>query len=256
MEHDDKEMAMSDRKRIALLIDCDNSRYNAIEGVLEELSKIGVINVRHAHGDWNGPQLKGWMEQLHPHAIRPIQQFAYTKGKNATDAAMIIDAMDLLYSNNVDAFALMTSDSDFTPLVLRILEFGLPVYGFGEQKTPEPFVDACSTFIFTENLVAQSEENKEQKPPARKTPAQLRQDAALVKLLRTAVDQTSGDDDWAGLGAVGQYISNTSPFHPKNYGYTKLSDLVKASGLFDVEMRGGKSMFIKSKPPGQKARKK
>lgn len=247
---------MSERKRIALLIDCDNSRHNAIEGVLEELSKLGVVNVRHAHGDWNGTQLKGWIEQLHPHAIRPIQQFAYTKGKNATDAAMIIDAMDLLYSENVDAFALMTSDSDFTPLVLRILEFGLPVYGFGERKTPEPFVDACSTFIFTENLVAQSEENKEQKPPARKTPSQLRQDAALVKLLRTAVDQTSDDDDWAGLGVVGQYISNNSPFHPKNYGYTKLSDLVKASGLFEVEMRGGKNMYIKSKPRSQKARKK
>ncbi len=245
---------MSDRKRIALLIDCDNSRHNAIEGALEELSKLGVVNVRHAHGDWNSPQLKGWVEQLHPRAIKPIQQFAYTKGKNATDAAMIIDAMDLLYSGNVDAFALMTSDSDFTPLVMRILEFGLPVYGFGEQKTPAPFVDACSTFIFTENLVVQSEGNKEQKPPAKRTPAQLRQNAGLVKLLRTAVDQTSGDDDWAGLGSVGQYISNNSPFHSKNYGYTKLSDLVKAIGLFEVEMRGKKNMYIKSMPPGKKAK--
>ncbi|MEZ5569516.1 MAG: NYN domain-containing protein [Halioglobus sp.] len=125
---------MPEAKRIALLIDCDNVSHSAIEGVLEELAKHGTVNVRHAHGDWNSPSLGGWAEKLHPHAIRPMQQFAYTKGKNATDSAMIIDAMDLLYSGNVDAFALMTSDSDFTPLVLRILESGFPVYGFGQKN--------------------------------------------------------------------------------------------------------------------------
>ena len=149
---------MSNKNRIALLIDCDNVSHNAVEGVLEELAKYGMVNVRHAHGDWNNPSLSGWAERLHPNAIRPMQQFAYTKGKNATDSAMIIDAMDLLYSGNVDAFALMTSDSDFTPLALRILENGMPVYGFGEKKTPKPFVDACSPFIYTENLMAESEE--------------------------------------------------------------------------------------------------
>ena len=137
-----------------MLIDCDNVSHTAIEGVLEELAKHGTVNVRHAHGDWNNPSLSGWAEKLHPHAIRPMQQFAYTKGKNATDSAMIIDAMDLLYSGNVDAFALMTSDSDFTPLVLRILESGFPVYGFGQKKTPKPFVDSCSPFIYIENLVS------------------------------------------------------------------------------------------------------
>ncbi len=146
---------MQEAKRIALLIDCDNVSHTAIEGVLEELAKHGTVNVRHAHGDWNNPSLSGWAGKLHPHAIRPMQQFAYTKGKNATDSAMIIDAMDLLYSNNVDAFALMTSDSDFTPLVLRILESGFPVYGFGEKKTPQPFVDSCSPFIYIENLVTE-----------------------------------------------------------------------------------------------------
>jgi uncharacterized protein (TIGR00288 family) len=125
---------VQETKRIALLIDCDNVSHTAIEGVLEELAKHGTVNVRHAHGDWKSPSLSGWADKLHPHAIRPMQQFAYTKGKNATDSAMIIDAMDLLYSGNVDAFALMTSDSDFTPLVLRILESGFPVYGFGEEK--------------------------------------------------------------------------------------------------------------------------
>ena len=122
---------MQEAKRIALLIDCDNVSHKAIEGVLEELAQHGTVNVRHAHGDWKSPSLSGWAEELHPHAIRPMQQFAYTKGKNATDSAMIIDAMDLLYSGNINAFALMTSDSDFTPLVLRILESGFPVYGFG-----------------------------------------------------------------------------------------------------------------------------
>ena len=149
---------MSETKRIALLIDCDNVSHNSIEGVLEELAKYGMVNVRHAHGDWNHPSLSGWIGRLHPNAIRPMQQFAYTKGKNATDSAMIIDAMDLLYSGSIDAFALMTSDSDFTPLVMRILESGLPVYGFGEKKTPQPFVDACSPFIYTENLAVEEKE--------------------------------------------------------------------------------------------------
>lgn len=238
---------MPERKRIALLIDCDNVSHNSIEGVLEELAKHGMVNIRHAHGDWNSPSLSGWIDRLHPHAIRPMQQFAYTKGKNATDAAMIIDAMDLLYSNSVDAFSLMTSDSDFTPLVLRILESGLPVYGFGEKKTPQPFVDACSTFIYTENLVAEKEDKSDNHQQlVKKSRNELRQDTALVKLLRTAVEQTSDDDEWAHMSKVGHYISNNSSFSSINYGYRKLGDLIRASELFDVEMRkDGTSMYIK-----------
>ena len=238
---------MADKKRIALLIDCDNVSHNSIEGVLEELAKYGMVNVRHAHGDWNNPSLSGWINKLHPHAIRPMQQFAYTKGKNATDSAMIIDAMDLLYSKTVDAFALMTSDSDFTPLVMRILESGLPVYGFGEKKTPQPFVDACSPFIFTENLVA-TEEDKSDSPKqsVKKNKKELRKDTSLVKLLRTAVEQTSDDDGWAELGRVGSYISNNSSFSSINYVYKKISDLIKASELFEIDMRkDGKAMIIK-----------
>lgn len=233
--------------RIALLIDCDNVSHNSIEGVLEELAKNGMVNVRHAHGDWNSPLLSGWIDRLHPHAIRPMQQFAYTKGKNATDAAMIIDAMDLLYSDNIDAFALMTSDSDFTPLVMRILESGLPVYGFGGKKTPQPFVDACSTFIFTENLDSVKEDkSEEEKPKHKKSRAELRKDTVLVKLLRTAVEQTAGDDDWAHMSKVGLYISNNSSFSSINYGYKKLGDLIRASELFDIEMRNdGSGMYIK-----------
>lgn len=241
---------MSELNRIALLIDCDNVSHNSIEGVIEELSKFGKVNVRHAHGDWNSKSLSGWIERLHPHAIRPMQQFAYTKGKNATDSAMIIDAMDLLYGKTVEAFALMTSDSDFTPLVMRLLESGLPVYGFGEKKTPQPFVDACSTFIYTENLANEKEDKGSDKPSAKKGKAKgkakLRQDAALVKLLRTAVEQTSGDDDWALMSNVGKYISNNSSFSPVNYGYIKLGELIRATELFDTEMRNeGKSLYIK-----------
>ena len=237
---------MQERKRIALLIDCDNVSHNSIEGVIAELSKFGMVNVRHAHGDWQSPSMQGWTEKLHPHAIRPMQQFAYTKGKNATDSAMIIDAMDLLYSGTVDEFALMTSDSDFTPLVMRLLESGLPVYGFGAKKTPKPFVDACSTFIYTENLSMEKEDKDNSKPLPKIEKAKLRQDTALVTLLRTAVEQTSDDDDWALMSKVGNYISNNSSFSPINYGYKKLGDLIRATELFDTEMRNdGKSLYIK-----------
>lgn len=236
---------MAEQKRIALLIDCDNVSHNAIEGVLEELATHGMVNVRHAHGDWKSPSLSGWVDRLHPHAIRPVQQFAYTRGKNATDASMIIDAMDLLYSNRIDAFALMTSDSDFTPLVLRILESGLPVFGFGEKKTPQPFVDACSTFIYTENLVPGREDKPDSpKQAAKRSRNELRQDAALVKLLRTAVEQTSDDDGWAHMSSVAHYISNNSSFSPINHGYKKLGDLIRATELFEVDMRGT-AMFIR-----------
>jgi hypothetical protein len=176
-----------------------------------------------------------------------MQQFAYTKGKNATDSAMIIDAMDLLYSGNVDAFALMTSDSDFTPLVLRILESGFPVYGFGQRKTPKPFVDSCSPFIYIENLTISDEsDNEEAAAPTKKTKAQLCQNAALVRLLRTAVDQASGDDGWANMGQVANYISNNnSSFSSINYGYRRISDLIRATELFKVELRNGTAMYIK-----------
>jgi uncharacterized LabA/DUF88 family protein len=160
---------------------------------------------------------------------------------------MIIDAMDLLYSGNIDAFALMTSDSDFTPLVLRILESGFPVYGFGQKKTPRPFVDSCSPFIYIENLIAGSEDEAEPGvKPVRKNKEQLRRDSNLVKILRTAVEQTAGDDGWANMGQVGSYISNNnSSFSSINYGYRKISDLIKATELFKIELRNGTAMYIK-----------
>lgn len=243
--------------KIALLIDCDNVSHQSIEGVLQELAKYGSVNVRHAHGNWNGTQLKGWIEKLHANAIRPLQQFAYTPGKNATDSAMIIDAMDLLYSGHISAFALMTSDSAFTPLAMRLLEAGLPVFGFGEQKTPLPFVNACSQFIYTENLSSEDEEvqdvpanngHVDPKPQQSKKWGrnELRGHSGLVRILRTAVDQSADDDGWAHLGRVGKYISNNSSSSPVNYGYKKLSDLIRASELFEVSTREKGGLYIKS----------
>lgn len=236
---------MENNTRIALLIDCDNVSHTSIEGVLEELANYGKVNVRHAHGDWNSSNLIGWKEKLHPFAIRPIQQFAYTTGKNATDSSMIIDAMDLLYSKNIDAFALMTSDSDFTPLVLRILESGMTVYGFGEKKTPEPFVHACSQFIYTENLQKSAEcKLNDCSKQLQKTRNELRGDSWLVNLLRTAVEQSSDEDGWSPLSRVGSYISNNSSFSPINYGYKKLADIIKVTELFDFK-RKNTAIYVK-----------
>jgi len=240
---------MNHTARIALLIDCDNVSPNSIEGVLEVLAKYGKVNVRHAHGDWKSSHLTGWIEKLHPNAIRPVQQFAYTTGKNATDSAMIIDAMDLLYNNTIDAFALMTSDSDFTPLVMRILESGMPVYGFGEKKTPLPFVHACSQFIYTENLQSPPEDQANNgTSKTQKNRNELRSDTWLVKLLRTSVEQSSDEDGWSQLSRVGHYISNNSSFSPINYGFQKLSDLINTIGLFEIDMRKNNTvMYVKDK---------
>ncbi len=239
---------MPKENKVALLIDCDNVSHKSIEGVIDELSKFGKVNIRHAYGNWKSESMKGWEEKLHPHAIKPIQQFAYTKGKNATDAAMIIDAMDLLYTQNIDAFALMTSDSDFTPLVMRILSNGITVYGFGEKKTPMPFVKACSLFIYTENL-EQAEDDPEKstlEKTSKKSRNELRKDTGLVRLLRTAVEQSAEEDGWSHLGQVGQYISNKTSFSPVNYGYKKLGDLIRVCELFEIQMRNDNSvMYIR-----------
>ncbi|MGA9572397.1 MAG: NYN domain-containing protein, partial [Lysobacterales bacterium] len=179
------------------------------------------------------PNLKGWKEALLDYSIQPIQQFAYTTGKNATDSAMVIDAMDLLYTGKFDGFCLVSSDSDFTRLASRIRESGLLVYGFGEQKTPSAFTSACDKFIYTEVLHAKTDESK---AIARKTTAELKQDSKLVNLLRNAVEASSDDTGWAALGAVGNNIAKQSPeFDARNYGYGKLSALIVATDLFEVQ---------------------
>ena len=228
--------------RLAVLIDADNAQPSIIEGLLAEVAKYGTAHVKRAYGDWTGTSLRGWKENLLAQSIQPIQQFAYTRGKNATDAAMVIDAMDLLYSGRFDGFCIVSSDSDFTRLAARIRESGLTVYGFGERKTPKPFVAACDKFIYIENLTyadsAVAPAGEVAKPAARASAAQLKGDAALVNLLRNAVEAASDDDGWAALGAVGHIVTNQRPdFDSRTYGYAKLSDLIEATTLFELERR-------------------
>jgi uncharacterized protein (TIGR00288 family) len=232
-------------RRIALLIDADNAPAAKIDVILAEVARHGTANVRRAYGNWKSPQLKQWEATLHTYAIRPIQQFAYSTGKNASDMAMVVDAMDLLYAGSLDAFAIVSSDADFTPLVMRILTDGLRVYGFGEKKTPEPFVNACSQFTYVEGLVQPSEKPDESVLQAAGRKA-LRGDNRLVQMLRNATDAATGDDGWAHLSQVRNQIGNQASFDPRNYGYRKLSDLVEATELFDVR-RQNLTVFIRFK---------
>lgn len=228
-------MAETIDKRLALLIDADNAQASVIDGLLEEVANYGTAQVKRIYGDWTRTNLGGWKDVLLRHSIQPRQQFAYTKGKNATDAAMVIDAMDLLHSGGFDGFCLVSSDSDFTPLAARIRESGLKVYGFGEKKTPDAFVAACDKFIFTELLKG---EDQSAKQPKRLATKELRGDARLVTLMRRAVEDTADDEGWAELSSVGNTINKRAPeFDQRSYGYAKLSDLIKATKLFEVQAR-------------------
>ena len=222
---------------LAVLIDADNAQPAVVDGLLAEIAKYGTATVKRIYGDWTGPQLKGWKEALLKHAIQPIQQFRYTTGKNATDSALIIDAMDLLYGTRLGGFCIVSSDSDFTRLAARVREGGLVVYGFGEKKTPAPFVSACDKFIYTEILAGKEDADADAKTVPRPI-ASLSQDKRLATLLRNAVEASSDDSGWSFLGTVGNNIAKQAPeFDPRNYGYRKLSELVAASGLFDIENR-------------------
>jgi uncharacterized LabA/DUF88 family protein len=239
-------MATENTARLAVLIDADNAQPSITDGLLAEVAKYGTAHVKRAYGDWTGPNLRGWKDQLLAQSIQPIQQFAYTRGKNATDAAMVIDAMDLLYSGRFDGFCIVSSDSDFTRLAQRLRESGQTVYGFGERKTPKSFVAACDKFIYIENLrfaeeepdVAADAADVAPARPAQAKAAQLKGDAALVSLLRNAADAASDEDGWAPLAAMGNIITNQRPdFDSRSYGYGKLSDLIKATTLFEIERR-------------------
>jgi uncharacterized LabA/DUF88 family protein len=270
---DRRSRGMIDKQaRIALLIDADNSPSSKIDVILAELAKIGVANIRRAYGNWKKDGLKGWESVLHEYAIRPIQQFDYSKGKNATDMGMVIDAMDLLYTDRPEAFGIVSSDSDFTPLVMHLKAKGAQVFGFGAKKTPLPFVNACSRFLYLENLGRTADADEADKPapkaaktgsrrkprssarsdepaaaalepaaetaPLRQDSAALKRDARLVTLLRNAVETAAGEDGWSALGAVGQQIGNQASFDPRNYGYRKLLDLIEATQLFELDRRG------------------
>jgi uncharacterized LabA/DUF88 family protein len=241
---------MENTDKLAVLIDADNAHPVIVDGLLAEIANYGIASVKRIYGDWTAPNLKGWKEVLLQHSIQPMQQFAYTKGKNATDSAMIIDAMDLLYTNNFNGFCLVSSDSDFTKLASRIRESGLLVYGFGENKTPSAFVSACDKFIYTEVLRAPTDENEN---IVKKSSSELKKDTKLVSLLRNAVEASSDESGWAHLAPVGSNIAKNSPeFDPRNYGYRKLGELVSATKLFNIEERqigesNSKALYVRDK---------
>ena len=241
---------MSGADKLAVLIDAENAQPSIVDSLLAEVANYGVASVKRIYGDWTGPSLKGWKEALLQHSIQPIQQFGYTTGKNGTDSAMIIDAMDLLYSGKFDGFCLVSSDSDFTRLASRLRESGLIVYGFGEQKTPPAFVSACDKFIYTEVLRPKTDESK---AIVKKSSSELKQNTKLVNLLRNAVEASSDESGWAHLASVGSNITKQSPeFDARNYGYRKLGELVSATELFEVEERktegtNSKVLYVRDK---------
>lgn len=211
---------------LAVLVDADNAQASVIAELLAEVARYGTATVKRAYGDWTTPNLAGWKDVLHIHAIQPIQQFRYTTGKNATDSALIIEAMDLLHGGKVDGFCLVSSDSDFTRLATRIREAGLSVYGFGEQKTPKPFVAACDKFIYTEILRKSS--------PGSPVAAPVQ--SSLKPLLSSAISAAAQDDGWALLAIVGGLVLKSDPsFDPRNFGFKKLGELVKAQPYLEVK---------------------
>ena len=224
--------------RFAVLIDADNTSPQIAGGLFEEVAKFGEASVRRIYGDFSGPHLKSWAEILQQHAIDPYQQFAYTKGKNASDIALVIDAMDLLHSGRFDGFCLVSSDSDFTRLASRMREQGADVYGFGAQKTPESFRQACRRFIYTENLVPAPAATSSTATPAK--PASLQPRSAAIPILKKAISQIESEDGWVPLRQLGSQLSNLfSDFDVRSYGDSKLSDLVRKTEAFIIEKGDG-----------------
>jgi len=223
-------------RRVAILIDGDNAQASLIEEILVESGKYGNATIRRVYGDWTTPNMSSWKETLNIHAFQPIQQFRYTVGKNATDSAMIIDAMDILHSDQVDGFCLVSSDSDYTRLATRIRESGLLVVGIGEKKTPRAFVSACNVFIYTENLKRRSRNNGTS--PRRKATHLNAQERELVEMVSQAMDMVGPDDEgWTRLSEVGTALRRIDPgFDPRSYGHRQLSHLIKAHGR-EFEMR-------------------
>jgi uncharacterized LabA/DUF88 family protein len=248
------------KPRVALLIDADNSPSSKIGLILNELSTFGETNIRRAYGNWKKNELKGWEEQLHEHAIRPIQQFDYSKGKNASDMAMVIDALDLLYTDRPDAFGIVSSDSDFTPLVMHLRAKGAAVYGFGARKTPEPFVNACSRFLFLDDLRPAAAESDSDAPdaeraqPLRWSTSELQKDRKLVELLRNAVRSAEDDEGWSRVNAVRQQIGNQASFDQRNYGYSTLTKLLAATDLFEFADEGKSSVSVREKRAPRRGR--
>ena len=252
--------ASSVNRRIAMLIDGDNAQASLMGKMLTEASKYGVVTIRRIYGDWTETNMKSWKNELHTHAIQPIQQFRYTTGKNATDSALIIDAMDILYTSGVDGFCIVSSDSDYTRLATRIREKNLFVMGIGKQNTPRAFVNACDVFVYTQNLSSQeidlpapattpaAASSREDVPAA----AEVDDTKALQTLFRTAYELTMQEDGWAFLGAMGNKLRQLDPsFDPRTYGYKQLLSLIKAHReMFEIRRtkeRGAANIYIRLK---------
>jgi uncharacterized protein (TIGR00288 family) len=254
-------------KKLAILIDGDNAQPSLISKILAEAAKFGNITIRRVYGDWTTPQMKGWKDALNNHAVQPIQQFRYTVGKNATDSAMIIDAMDIIHSGVVDTFCLVSSDSDYTRLATRIREEGLFVIGIGKSTTPKPFVNACNIFTYTENLELEDEDllsgevavetpqNKDDSPKSteNRNTQNCKKTARPnpVPLLKEAFSM-AGESDWVHLGLFGNYISQLDPgFDPRTYGFKQLSQLLKAyRNFFELrfsESEGPSDVYVRLK---------
>jgi hypothetical protein len=243
--------------RIAVLIDADNTSPKHAEALLDEVAKYGVPTVKRAYGDWTTQQLSGWKGELARHAIQPVQQFANTVGKNSTDSALIIDAMDLLYSGNVDAFALVSSDSDFTSLAIRLRGSGRTVYGMGLRKTPQSLRQAVDRFIFLEDLHDGGTVEEPQAEAAAPEDTEPRRIPDLRRLLERAVDGTSHDDGWASLSSIANHVTRVDPsFSVKDYGASKLVDLVRAQDYLEVEQPDNGSVRVRMRTGRKPAPKK
>ncbi|HIP36933.1 MAG TPA: NYN domain-containing protein [Crocinitomix sp.] len=240
-----------DSLKLAVLIDGDNIPSAYVEEMMEEIAKYGNPTIKRIYGDWTKPHLNKWKKVLLDNAITPIQQYAYTTGKNATDSAMIIDAMDILYSNKVNGFCIVSSDSDFTRLATRLREAGMQVIGIGEKKTPTPFIATCDKFIYIEVLKNQSQQMDEKQIQSEQTVDKIT--PKLIKLIASTIDDLSDDDGWAFLGDVGSLLQKKQPnFDPRNYGFQKLTPIIKSIGRFEIDQRIGskskhKLIFVRNK---------
>jgi uncharacterized LabA/DUF88 family protein len=243
--------------RLAVLIDADNIPYHTIKDILEEIAKYGTPTFKRIYGDWTKPHVMGWKNVLLEHAITPIQQYSYTQGKNATDSAMIIDAMDILYSGKVDGFCIVSSDSDFTRLATRLREAGMKVYGIGEKKTPSPFIASCDKFIYIEILTepeTDMEEATQLKVEKRKQkPSVEKLNKETIKSIASTIDDLADENGWAFLGDVGNLLLKKQPdFDSRNFGFQKLTPLIKSLPQFEIDIRGTdkggiKLVYIKNK---------
>nr|BAH89576.1 hypothetical protein [uncultured bacterium] len=233
------------KQKIALFIDADNAPASKFEDVLSEVAKYGVVTIRKAYGNWKSPTLRPWEELLHEYAIQPVQQYDLTKRKNASDIALVIDAMDVMYTKDIDVMCFISSDCDFTPMATRAIAEGKVVLGFGERKTPLPFVNACSKFLFLDQPDSVEEKNVSK-------PKNIKSDTKLIALLRQGIEANEDDDGWADLGAVGSNISNRTSFDCRNYGFKNLSSLFKAIDLFELKRGQGKSYLVRDARKGKK----